>query len=168
MSWMNEVSDLLQQYKGTAGSAAPPDAPADFSKVAERAPPSVVSSGLAEAFRSDRTPAFGEMLSHLFGRSDGAQRAGILNHLIAAAGPQAGSLLGSLTGSPSGSRPTITPEQAQQVHPDVVRQLAEHAEKRDPSIIDRASEFYAQHPTLVKSLGVGALAVIMSHISQRH
>jgi hypothetical protein len=57
---------------------------------------------------------------------------------------------------------------AQHDSPEVVSQLADHAAKHDPSIIDRAGEVYAQHPTLVKSLGVGALTVIMSHLSQRH
>jgi hypothetical protein len=170
MSWLNEVTDLLQQYKGAPGSAPPPNASADFAKVAQRAPAPVMSSGLAEAFRSNSTPAFSEMISHLFGQSDGAQRAGILNHLISTTGPGAlpGSALENLKGSSSGSRPTITPEQAQQVHPEAVRQLAEQAQKSDPSIIDRASDFYSQHPTLIKSLGATALAVIMSHMSRRH
>jgi hypothetical protein len=170
MSWMNEVSDLLQRYKGASATTPSPDTAADFSKVADQAPPSAISTGLAEAFRSDSTPPFGQMLSGLFGQSDATQRAGILNHLIAAAGPAAlsGGLLGSLTSSSPGAPPTVTPELAQQVPPDAVRQLADHAAKNDPSIIDRAGEFYAQHPTLVKSLGVGALTVIMSHLSQRH
>lgn len=33
-------------------------------------------------------------------------------------------------------------------------------------MIHRASEFDAQHPTLVQGLGAGALALIMSRISQ--
>ena len=60
----------------------------------------------------------------------------------------------------------MTPQQAQQISPDDVQGLAEHAQKQDPSIIDRASEFYAQHPTLVKGLGATALAMIMSRASQ--
>ncbi|HXA67004.1 MAG TPA: hypothetical protein VNV82_17735 [Bryobacteraceae bacterium] len=48
-----------------------------------------------------------------------------------------------------------------------MQQLAEHAEKQNPSIVDQASQFYAQHPTLVKSLGVGVLALVMSHMSNR-
>jgi len=170
MSWINEIGSLLQRYRGASASAPPSDAAADFAEVADRAPPSAVSGGLAEAFRSGSTPSFGEMISHLFGQSDATQRAGILNHLITAAGPglQSTGLPGNLAASLSGPRPTITPEQAQQVPPEAVRQLADQAEKHDPSIIDKASEFYAQHPTLVKSLGVGALAVIMSHLSQRH
>lgn len=76
--------------------------------------------------------------------------------------------LGSLTALLAGGRPAVTPEQAQQIAPEQVRELAGQAQKHGPSIIDKASDFYAQHPTLVKSLGAGALALIMSHLSQRH
>lgn len=170
MSWMNEVGALLQQYRGASGSAAPANAAEDFGKIADKAPPSALSGGLAEAFRSNSTPAFGEMISGLFSQSDGAQRAGILNHLIAAAGPamSSGAVAGGLSALLSGGGQRVTPEQAQQVRPEEVQQLASQAEKRDPTVIDRASEFYAQHPTLVKGLGAGALAVLMSHLSQRH
>lgn len=79
------------------------------------------------------------MVLQLFGQSDTGQRAGILNQLIAAAGPAAlsGGLLGNLTGALSGPRPTITPQQAQQVDPNALRQLADHAQQHDPSIVDR-------------------------------
>jgi len=171
MSWLDEVGTLLRQYKGASASAPPPSADADFTKVATQAPPSAISSGLAEAFRSESTPEFGDMISRLFAQSDSTQRAGILNHLLAAAAPAASSQgggLGSLTGLLAGGRPAVTPEQAQQIAPEQVRELAGQAQKHDPSIVDKASEFYAQHPTLVKSLGAGALALIMSHLSQRH
>ena len=47
--------------------------------------------------------------------------------------------------------------------------IAEHAEKKDPSIMDRAGEFYAQHPDLVKGLGAAALAIALGrmHSGQR-
>jgi hypothetical protein len=169
MSWFNQVSDILKQYTGTSPTAAAPNVQSDFAKVAEQAPSAMISSGLAEAFRSQSTPPFSEMVAHMFGKSDGAQRAGILNHLIAAAGPAAmsGGLLASLQGAMSGSQATVTPEQAQQIQPDTVRQLAEHAQKSDPSVVDRASEFYAQHPTIVKGLGTAALALIIRHISSK-
>ena len=104
------------------------------------------------------------MLSGLFGQSNGDQRAGILNMLVSSAGPGlASGVLGPLAGGNS----QVTPQQASQVSPESVQQLAEHAQRNDPSIIDQASNFYAQHPTVVKALGAGALAMIMSHISQR-
>ena len=169
MSWMNEIGTLLQQYKGASASSPPASAADDFTKVADRAPTSALSDGLSAAFHSQSTPSFGEMIAQLFAQSDGAQRAGILSHLIAAAGPAASSL--GLPGSlnpQGGARAAVPPEQAQQLSSDAVQRLADEAQRRDPSIVDRASEFYAQHPALVKSLGVGALAVIMSHLSQRH
>ncbi len=177
MSWMDHVNDILQRYSGSNPNTAS-NAPADFEKVAQHAPPSALSSGLAEAFRSPTTPAFGQMIAQLFGNSNGEQRAGILNHLLASAGPSAGELLRKLGGgqtsgvAPSGpgaqSQPNVTPDQAQQVHPDTVRELAEQAQKHDPSIVDRAGEFYAQHPKLVQGLGAAALALVMSRVSQRH
>jgi hypothetical protein len=169
MSWMNEIGTLLQQYKGASASSPPPSAADDFAKVADRAPASALSSGLSAAFRSQSTPSFGEMIAQLFAQSDGAQRSGILEHLIAAAGPAAASAGIPGSQNPLGAAgPSVPQEQAQQLSSEAVRRLAEEAEQRDPSIVERASEFYAQHPTLVKSLGVGALAVIMSHLSQRH
>lgn len=177
MGWLEQIGDVLQRYNSASPSNPPPNAPADFAKVAAHAPPSAISNGLAEAFRSANTPPFGQMISELFGSSNPQQRAGILNQLIAAAGPAAGGLWGKLASEFSGAAPqtqtpvgrsTVTPEQAQQVQPATVRELATHAQKNDPSIVERAGEFYAQHPQLIQGLGAGALALIMSHVSQRH
>jgi hypothetical protein len=168
MGFMNEIGSLLQQYKGASSAAPPANVEQDFNQVARQVPQATVSSALGDAFRSNETPPFGQMVSQLFGQSNGDQRAGILNHLLASAGPAAlsGPLLGGLSSLMQG-RSSITSDQAQQVSPDVVQHLAEHAQKQDPSIIDKASQFYAQHPTLVQGLGAGALALMMSRMSQR-
>lgn len=168
MSWINEVGDLLQQYKGASPSAPPASTESDFATVAKQAPPGVLADGLAAAFRSQSTPPFAQMVAQLFGQSDGEQRAGILNQLMAGAGTEglASGLLAHIPGfSGSGA---ITSAQAQQVSPDTARQLAAQAASRDPSIMERAGEFYAQHPRLVQGLGAAALALVMSHVSQRH
>ncbi len=168
MSWINEVGGLLQQYKGASPSAPPANTQSDFATVAKQAPPSVLADGLAAAFRSESTPPFAQMVAQLFGQSDAEQRAGILNHLLAGAGTAglASGLLAHIPGF-SASQP-VTSAQAQQVSPDAVRQIADQAASRDPSIMDRAGEFYAQHPRLVQGLGAAALALVMSHVSQRH
>lgn len=160
---LSDLAGLLQRYvnPGTANAANPEQ---DFEQVSQAAPQSHVAGGLAEAFRSNQTPPFAQMLGTLFNNSNAQQRAGILNQLLSSAGPGVASgLLGSLLGGGS----QVTPDQAQAVPPEAVHQLAEHAEKNDPSIIDKASSFYAQHPTLVKALGAGSLALIMSHMSRR-
>jgi hypothetical protein len=45
--------------------------------------------------------------------------------------------------------------------------MASHAEKADPSIVDRASAFYAEHPTLVKNLGAAALSLVLMKVAER-
>jgi hypothetical protein len=169
MGWMDQLSNVLQQYHGASAEAPPQNTEQDFSRVSQGAPPSAISGGLADAFRSNQTPPFAQMVSQLFGQSNGQQRAGILNQLVGAAGPAAlsGGLLSGLAGMLHGGS-SITPEQAQQVSPEAVQRLAEHAERQDPSIVDKASEFYSQHPTLVQGLGAGALALIMSKMYQNH
>jgi hypothetical protein len=127
-----------------------------------------LAGGLSQAFRSDQTPAFPQMLSSLFNNSDGQQRAGLLNQLLAAAGPSilGSALPGPLAGLLKGGG-QITPEQAQQIPAESVQEIAAHAEKANPSIIDQVSGFYSQHPQVVQALGAGALALIMSHISKK-
>jgi len=102
--------------------------------------------------------------------NNGEQKAGVLNPLIASVGPSAlsqlagGGMLASLLG---GGAKEITPEQAQSVSPEVVQQIAGHAEKADPSIVDKASAFYAQHTTLVKTLGGAALSIALAKVAER-
>jgi hypothetical protein len=169
MGLMDQIGDVLKQYSG--GSAqVPSNVDQHFEQVAQAAPQSSIADGLSAAFRSEQTPAFGQMLSGLFGQSGGEQKAGMLNQLLASVGPGALAQLaggGALAGLLSGGAKQITPEQAQQVSPELVQQLAAHAEKADPSIVDKASAFYAQHPTLVKSLGSAALSIALAKVAQR-
>jgi hypothetical protein len=175
MGWMQEIGDLLQQYKSNSPGASPEQVSQDFEQVAQTAPPSSLAPGLAAAFRSDQTPAFGDMVANLFSNSGGQQQAGLLNTLIAAAGP---ALVSQVLSRSSGGgnvlshllnqgQTQVAPEQAQQIPPDTVAEIAAHAEKQDPSIIDRISSFYAEHPTLVKSLGGAALTIAMAKLAER-
>ena len=139
-----------------------------FSQVAANAGQEGLAGALSHAFQSDQTPPFGQMVGSLFGNSNNDQKAGLLNQLIATAGPSllASGALGSL-GSLLGGGGQVTPEQAAQVSPEMVQQMAEHAQQHHPSIVEEASGFYAQHPTLVQSLGAGAMALMMSHLTKK-
>ena len=171
---LSNLMGLLSQYANpnTANTA---NAEKDFDQVSQTASQSHLAGGLAQAFRSNQTPPFGQMVSTLFSNSNGQQQAGLLNNLLGSVGPGVasgilGSILGGAMGASQGTTkgtPQLTPQQAQQVSPQAVQQLAEQAQKNDPSIIDKASGFYAQHPTLVKALGAGSLALIMSHMSRK-
>jgi len=166
---LSDFMGILNQYRNASAGTPPPNVEDDYSQVAQSAPQSHLANGLAEAFRSSETPPFGQMLSTLFSNSNGQQRAGILTQLLSSVGSGllTSGALSSLSGLLRGGQPSVTPEQANQISPDTVQQLAEHAAKQNPTIIDQASEFYAQHPTLVKALGAGSLALIMSHLSRR-
>jgi hypothetical protein len=45
-----------------------------------------------------------------------------------------------------------------------VNAIATHAQNQEGSVVDKIGGFYAQHPTLVKSLGAAALAVALGHM----
>ena len=171
MSWTDKVGSLLKQYATPGGAAAQPapDVQAHFDEVSQVVPSGTLAEGLAAAFRSDSTPAMGQMVSSLFSQSNGEQKAGLLNHLLSSVNPATVTQILSgagMAGILSGSS-TLTASQAQQVSPEVVQQLANHAEKTNPSIIDTLSNFYAQHTTLIKTLGGGALTIALAKIAER-
>jgi hypothetical protein len=163
---MGLLDDLLKQV--TSGTAT--DVPATYDQVAKVVPQGSLTKGLAHAFNSDQTPPFEQMVSSLFGQSNPDQKAGLLNQILAKLGPGGaaqvlgGAGLGGLTSALAEG--SVTPQQAQQVPPDAVQVLAQNAAKKDPSVVDAAAGFYAQHPTLVKAIGAGALALLMSKISE--
>lgn len=172
MNWLEQLGGVLQQYGGGTRDINDPAAENDFDQVAQVAPRDALAGGLADSFRSSETPPFPNMLGQLFGNSSGTERAGILNQLLATVGPSllaSGALgsLGGMLGGLTGGQPRITPEQAQQIPPQAIEDLARRAEQQDPSIIDRVSDFYAEHPTLVKGLGAAALAVAMRGMARQ-
>lgn len=167
MAWMNAVSSILQKYTNADPSQASKDAHQHFDAVAQAVPQNVLAQGLAAAFNSDQTPAFGQMVASLFNQSSPEQKAGMLSQLLASAGPSVTSLLASkgLSGLVNSSG-QVNAQAASQISPDVIAEVAAHAQKQNPSIVDTVSGFYAQHPTLVKTLGAAALSIAMAKISR--
>lgn len=179
-----DLGSLLQQY--LAPPAAPGQQPHNHvDQATQAAPTDILSAGLAAMFRSDETPAFGEMAGQMFAQANPNQQAGMLNAMIAAMGPAVlaallnkggsagaaaplgglGGLLGPLDGS--SATPRLTPTQASQLSPAQVQVIAEHAERADPSVIDRLSNFYAENPTLVKTVGTAALTIALAKMAER-
>jgi hypothetical protein len=67
-----------------------------------------------------------------------------------------------------GGGSTVTPDQAAAVTPEQVQEVAHRAEQQQPGIVDRISDFYAQHPALVQTLGSAALTIALARMAQRH
>ena len=156
------LRDILQ----TALAADKPEQ--HFDAVAQTASREELGAGLAAAMRSEQTPPFGDMVGKLFEHSNADQQAGILNKILGNLGPSAfssiaGNVLGKLMGP--GHAP-IAPDQASQLSPAQVSDIASHAEQTHPGIVDEVSNFYAQHSGLIKMLGGAALAVTMAKMQQ--
>jgi hypothetical protein len=159
------LMDMLMQ----AASSSMVNHDDHLQQVAQQAPQDLLGHGLAEAFRSDQTPPFPQMAAQLFGQSNGGQQAGMLNSIIGALGPMAiaGLAGGALSKMMAPGQTQITPEQASRLTPQQVQEIATHAQEQQPSVIDKLGSFYAEHPTLIKTLGGLAAAIAMSKMKDK-
>ncbi|MFC4278520.1 hypothetical protein [Achromobacter aloeverae] len=178
----NLLSQFVNAANGNNANAAPPagDVSDHFDQAAQNAPSDLLSQGLAAMLRSDQTPPFAQAAAQMFGQANPNQQAGMLNQLLSGMGPAvlaslmsgaAGSGLASLLGQAAprdGGKPTLTPEQASTVTPDQVAQIASHAEQQNPDIIEHMSAFYAEHASLIKTLGGAALTVALAKMAETH
>ena len=153
---MGLMEMLTQAVSGGSGAQ-------QFDQIAQNAPSDVLAKGLSAAFASDQTPAIGNMVGQLFGQSNGAQQAGMLNQLIGALGPAVmGGLAGGVLGKVmSPGQTQITPEQASHLTPQQVQDVVNHANEVHPGVADQLGQFYAQHRGLINTLGGIAATVAM-------
>ena len=169
MGWTEPFKGLLDRYDGKMGNQVPSTVNEDYDVVAKNAPPQAMAQSLNHTFNADETPPFGQMVSQLFGRSNGQQKAGLLNTLLGAVGDASGAstspalagILGRLRGG------SVSPNQADQIPAEHVQQIAEHAEQHNPAVVEQVSNFYAQHPQLIKTLGAAALTVFMARLAKQ-
>lgn len=161
------IFDILSQVVG--GTSADQH----FDAVAAQAPADVLGKGLGAAFKSDQTPDIGSMVGQLFSGSNGSQQAGMLNQVLATLGPSA---LTALAGGVMGRMMTpgstqITPAQASQLSPQQVQDIVNEAHQQSPGLADQLGNFYAEHASLLKTLGGAALAIAMvkmkDHMAER-
>jgi hypothetical protein len=166
------LMDILQQYTNATAVPNPNIAPEHFDEVSRAAPPKVLGQGVADAFRADNTPPFGEMVGQMFGQSNPQQQAGVLNQLLRSMAPGVlsalgGGILGRMSAPSNAGAPQLTPEQASQLTPEQVKEIATRAERDDPGVLDKIGAFYAEHPQLVKTLGSAALAIALAGVANR-
>ncbi|MBY0507302.1 MAG: hypothetical protein K2X03_25530 [Bryobacteraceae bacterium] len=150
MNPLNALTGLFGQYL-TPDTAHEADAPDHFDQMAQHAPTGTLAEGIAAALQSKDTPPFAEMAAQLFSNGDAGQKASMLNALLPSLAPSVLEKLGLGSGS-------VTADQA----------AAAHAESSDPSILGRMSSIYAEHPTLVKTLGATAMIIAMRKIAERY
>lgn len=155
-----DVQALIRQLSDKGNEPPPPEAQEQFQQIAQSAPREELSEGLQDAFNSDRTPPFAQMIAQLFGQADGHQKNGILGALLGGLGGRAQQALAKagIDGKP---------DEAAQVSPGQVEQIAQQAQDADPGIVGQMSKFYAENPVLVKSLGGLAMALVLGRMAPR-
>ena len=166
-----DLGSVLQRYLNVPAGQAAPDADAHFDQVTQHASTEDVGRGISDALRSDQTPPLGQMVRDIYANANPQQQAGMLNQILGSLNPGAlsslGGLLGGLAGGVGGGHVQVSPQQASQISPQQVQDIANHAEQHNPGIFDRLGEFYAQHPQLVKTLGSAALTIALAKIAER-
>ena len=169
MDLMGMLGGVLQQAEG---GQIPQNLDQHVDTAASAIGPGALGDVLSHLFNSNQTPPFGQMLGGLFGQSSPNLQASVLNGLIGAAGPAVlGGLLGGgglsgLAGLFGGGAPRqLTPEEASKISPQEVQQIAHQVQQTNPGVVDQISSIYANHPTLVKTLGTGAMMLALRKIA---
>ncbi len=167
LSSMGGLGDLLQKI--SSGNAAPHE---QFDQVAQAAPQSSLAAGIASALGSGGTGQFAQMATQLFTNGNGDQKSTMINSLLATAGPallsQLGGSGGGLASLLGGGASSVTPEQAANISPQAVQELAAKVHQADPSIVDKLGQAYSAHPDLFKTLGAAAMSIAVAKIAEQH
>ena len=171
--------DVLNQY-AQSHDRPPPEVFDDFDRVSREATHEDIGQGLEDAFQSDATPPFEEMVGQLYENSDEDTRAGLLNEILASLGDGRGGALasglgGGLAGGVLGGVLRRMGARNARVSPDDVRDIpardiqvaTAEAARQNPGIVQTVSRFYARHPQLVQTLGQAALGILMSGMARR-
>jgi hypothetical protein len=153
MSIFDQMGGILNQY--SSGNTPPPEqATGHFQQIATQSPRSQLGGLLTNIFQSPETGTFGDNVSQMYGQSNPQQRAGILGTLLHGVGPEILSRFGLPTFA-SGTPGQVSADKAQQISPEDVKHIANHAQQQNPGIVQQVGEFYSQHPQLVQALGAG-------------
>ena len=155
--------DVLQQI---LNSAKAPE-PQQIDQITREASRDELKSSVGEALRSKETPQLSQIVADMFERASPQDRADILNTLVEKLGPGAlaGVAGGALAGHEGPDTPVVTVDKATTITPEQVRDVVTTARTADePGVFDRVSDFYAQHPDLVKTLGAGALMIALARM----
>lgn len=149
MGLLDMAGGLLRQYLNASPGQPSAAAEQHFDTVAQQASPDLLSKGLAAVFQSDRTPAFGQLAAQMFAQATPEQKQVLLAQLQSLLGPAAGALAGG----------------AQGAQPAAIQSALEQAQASNPSIVEKVSAVYAQHPTLIKTLGGAALTIALAKMA---
>jgi hypothetical protein len=162
----SHMGGILLQYAHPQPNQLFPNIVDDFCEIARNVPSRTIAHGLAAALRADQSASFGRKVAKLFVHSNAKLRVEALNILLENSSKPSQSALATagLFGLVPCTR-QIESETTMQIAPEAISALAEESQQSDPDVVDRIGALYAQHPAIVRVLGVRAISIIMTHIA---
>jgi len=160
MSFFDQIGSILNQYQSCA-TPTREEAHAHYDEIAKAVPPDVLAQTIGPALESMDTAHLKEKIAQTAAQMTPEQRSAFLQEILAGL---AGSGGAAAALNRAGASPTLA-QNPSAATPQDVANVATYAKENQPEIFRRATEFYAQHPTLVKTLGVVAIASIARRLA---
>jgi hypothetical protein len=162
MSFLDQIGSILDQYKAGAMPSRE-EAHLHYDEIARTVPTDVLAQSIGPALQTMDTQHLKEKIAQAAAQMTPQQRSAFMREILGGltAGSDA-SLASEVT------RAGVSPSVAQDpstATPQDVGSIAAYAKEHQPELFRRATEFYAQHPTLVKVLGTVAIASIARRLA---
>jgi hypothetical protein len=161
MSFLDQLGPWLQQYVSGQPASSDAEAHAHYDQITAAVPPHELAHVIGPALTSLPAEELRTGVSASAADMTAPQRASMVQTMLAGLGPQVASVLATLGLNPAMAH---DPMQATSAEAGV---LAAHVREERPEIFNQAMAVYAQHPALVKTLGVLAIARIAQQLTRR-
>ena len=163
MTFLDRIGDVLRQYDSGNPKPSREDAHNHYDVIAREVPSEVLAPTIGPAMGTLDADQLRDRVRRSAEQMTPDQRGDLIGSLLgalSASGVNLGSVLNQ-----AGVSPSVAQDPANAT-PEEVGTIAAHARQNHPEIFNRAMEFYAKHPTLVKAMGVAAVAAIANRLSK--
>lgn len=159
MNWTDAIGGLLEQYSSGAGATNRQEARDHYDQIHSSVPADLLGGLIGPALATLGSGQVAERIFNSATEMDDDQRGGFMGTLLQGLGGSIGAAALPALLSQLGVNQQVM-QDPRAASPEDVSKLATYAHDNDPSIFDKAMQFYAEHPMLVKVLGTMAVAAI--------
>ncbi len=162
MSILDQLSGVLNNVIG--GNLSEQEVHSNYDQIAQTVPQQTLGAAMGPALQALGPEEAQKRIAASAQQMTPDQRGGMMQQLLGGLTSSSGMNVGSLLSQLGINQAVATNPQS--ATPDEVASLAAHAQTNNPDLFHEAMGFYAQHPTLVKSLGAVVIAQIASHLGR--
>jgi hypothetical protein len=166
MNWTDAIGGLLEQYSNGAGATNRQEAREHYDQISSAVPTDLLSGLIGPALASLGSGQVSERIFNSATEMNDDQRGGFMGTLLQGLGGSLGAAALPALLSQLGVNQQVM-QDPRLASPQDISALATYAQENDPSIFERAMQFYAEHPMLVKVLGTMAVAAIARSLANQ-